>query len=68
MVNVLNQVSSKATVFQKIAIYFGISHTFISGYSYIMVKPEVENIVTVLRCEKQYIYIYIYIYIHKPDK
>ena len=32
--NVLNHVSSKATVFYKITICFGISHTFISGYIY----------------------------------
>ena len=30
-----------------------------------MLKQKVENIVTVLRCEKQYVYIYIYyIYIY----
>ena len=59
--NVLNQVSRKATVFHKITIYFVISHTFISGYIYITLKQKVENIVTVLKCEKKYIYIYIHI-------
>ena len=43
-VNVLNQVSSKATVFHKIIIYFGISHTFVSGYIYIMLKQKVGQV------------------------
>ena len=42
--NVLNQVSSKATVFHKIIIYFGISHTFVSGYIYIMLKQKVGQV------------------------
>ena len=54
--SVPNQVSSKATVFHKSTIYFGISHTLIRGYIYITLKQKVENIVTLLKCEKQYIY------------
>ena len=41
--SVLNQVLSKATVFHKITIYFGMSHTFISGYIYITLKQKVEK-------------------------
>ena len=44
--NVVNQVSSKATVFDH--KYFGAGHTFIISYIYIMLKQKVANTVTVI--------------------